>query len=150
MAHLLTLITAALKPAWWIWALSVLIAIIPSHYILSNVGEPSWSWIISRDHIQVQKNLLFLFDVVVAVASLDPGTGFPYEGCGGGGGGGNFRRKVWIKPSKNTNLGVAKPFFDPQKGNILNFAYMNGVNKTNWKYIIFLYFFACNPKRDLL
>ena len=88
MAHLLTLITAALKPACWIWALSVLIVIIPSHYILSNVDEPSWSWIISRDHIQVQKNLLLLFDVVVAVASLDSGTGFPYEGGGGGGGGG--------------------------------------------------------------
>lgn len=151
MAHLLTLITAALKPAWWIWALSVLIAIIPSHYILSNVGEPSWSWIISRDHIQVQKNLLFLFDVVVAVASVDLGTGFPYGGWGGGGGGGeNFRRKVWIKPPKKTNLGVARPFFDPPKENILNFAYMNRVKKTNWKYKIFLYFFAWNPKRDLL
>ena len=113
MAHLLTLITAALKPACWIWALLVLIAIIPSHYILSNVDEPSWSWIISRDHIQVQKNLLLLFDDVVAVASLDPGTGFPYEG--GGGAGGDFWRKVWIKPPKKTNLGVARPFFAPQK-----------------------------------
>ena len=60
MAHLFTLITAALKPACWICALSVLIAIIPSHYILSNVDEPSWSWIISSDHIQVQKNLLLI------------------------------------------------------------------------------------------
>ena len=100
MAHLFTLLTVPLKPASWIWALSVLIAIIPSHYILSNVDEPSWSWIISRDHIQVQKNekkkcdaranlfclfnLLFLFDIVVAVASLDLATGLPYERSGPG------------------------------------------------------------------
>ena len=150
MAHFFTLLTAAQKPACWICALSVLIAIIPSQYILSNVDEPSRSWIISRDHTQVQKNLLFLFDVVVASASLDPGSGFPYEAGGGGVGRRDFRRKVWIKPPKNTNMGVAKPFFDPQKENILNSAYMNRVNKTNWKYIIFLSFFACNPKRDLL
>ena len=66
------------------------------------------------------------------------------EGGGGGGGGGGLpyerggdsRRKFWIKPQKETNLGVAKPFFGPLKETILNFDYMNGVNKKkNWKYI---------------
>ena len=28
-------------------------------------------------------------------------------------GGGNARRKFWLKPLKETNLGVAQPFFDP-------------------------------------
>ena len=27
--------------------------------------------------------------------------------------GGNARRKIWIKPLKETNLGGAQPFFDP-------------------------------------
>ena len=27
--------------------------------------------------------------------------------------GGDGRRKFWIKPLKETNLGVAQPFFDP-------------------------------------
>ena len=33
--------------------------------------------------------------------------------------------------------------------NGLNFDYMNRVNEMNWKYIIFKYFFECNPKRPL-
>ena len=57
--------------------------------------------------------------------------GLPYER------GGDARRNFWIKPLKETNLGVAQPFFNPPKAIILNFNYMNRVNKTNWKYIIF-------------
>ena len=30
-----------------------------------------------------------------------------YERCG------DARRKFWIKPLKETNLGMAQPFFDP-------------------------------------
>ena len=56
--------------------------------------------------------------------------GLPYERDG------DDRRKFWIKPLKETNLGVAQPFW-PLKAIILNFDYMNRVNKTNWKYIIF-------------
>ena len=63
--------------------------------------------------------------------------------------GGDGRRKFWIKPLKETNLGVAPTFFWPVKAIILDFYYMNRVNNTNWKYIIFWYFFECNPKRDL-
>ena len=45
----------------------------------------------------------------------------PGGGGGGGGGkansayerGGNARLKFWIKPLKESNLGVAQPFFDP-------------------------------------
>ena len=44
-------------------------------------------------------------------------------------------RKRWIKPLKETNLGVAPTYFWPLKETILNFDYMNWVNKTNWKYI---------------
>ena len=50
-----------------------------------------------------------------------PGGGLPYER------GGDSRRKFWIKPQKETNLGVAKPFFGPLKETISNFDYMNGV-----------------------
>ena len=46
---------------------------------------------------------------------------------------GNFE----LNPLKETFLGVAQPFFWPLKAIILNFDYMNRVNKTNWKYIIF-------------
>ena len=46
---------------------------------------------------------------------------------------GNFE----LNPLKETILGVAQPFFWPLKAIILNFDYMNRVNKTNWKYIIF-------------
>ena len=35
------------------------------------------------------------------------GGGLPYERDG------DDRRKFWIKPLKETNLGVAQPFFDP-------------------------------------
>ena len=41
---------------------------------------------------------------------LTPGGGWgdsAYEG------GGDARRKVWIKPLKETDLGVAQAFFDP-------------------------------------
>ena len=30
-------------------------------------------------------------------------------------GGGDARRKFWIKPPKETDLGVAQAFFDPEK-----------------------------------
>ena len=43
------------------------------------------------------------------------------------------RRKRWIKPLKETNLGVAPTYFWPLKETILNYDYMNRVNKTNWK-----------------
>ena len=46
---------------------------------------------------------------------------------------GNFE----LNSLKKTILGVAQPFFWPLKAIILNFDYMNRVNKTNWKYIIF-------------
>ena len=49
----------------------------------------------------------------------------PPEGGGGG-------RKFWIKPLKETDLGVAQPIEA-----ILNFDYLNRVNKTNWKYMSF-------------
>ena len=35
------------------------------------------------------------------------GGGLPYEGDR------DDRRKFWIKPLSETNLGVAQPFFDP-------------------------------------
>ena len=63
-------------------------------------------------------------------AILAPGGGLPYER------GGDSRRKFWIKPQKETNLGVAKPFFGPLKETILNFDYMNGVNKKKLKIYI--------------
>ena len=42
------------------------------------------------------------------------------HGPGGGGdsayeGGGDALRKFWIKPLKETDLGVAQAFFDPEK-----------------------------------
>ena len=49
-------------------------------------------------------------------------------------GGGDARRKFWIKPLKETNLGVAQAFFWPLKEAMLkhrHLDYMNGVNKTN-------------------
>ena len=42
---------------------------------------------------------------------------------------GNFE----LNPLKETILGVAQPFFWPLKAIILNFDYMNRVNKANWK-----------------
>ena len=51
--------------------------------------------------------------------------------------GGDACRKFWIKPPKETNLGVGQPFFWPLKAIILNFDYMSRVTKMNWKYIIF-------------
>ena len=44
----------------------------------------------------------------------------PFSGHPGGGDsayerGGDARRKFWIKPPKETDLGVARAFFDPQK-----------------------------------
>ena len=52
---------------------------------------------------------------------------------GGGGGlpnerGGDACRKYWIKPLKDTNLGVAQPFWS-LKETILNSDYMNRVIK---------------------
>ena len=44
-----------------------------------------------------------------------------------------------------TTLGVAQFFFLSLKAIFLNFDYMNGVNKTNWKYIIFLIFLRVQP-----
>ena len=39
-----------------------------------------------------------------------PGGGPPHMK-----GGGDARRKFWIKPLKETDLGVAQAFFDPKK-----------------------------------
>ena len=39
-------------------------------------------------------------------------------------------KEAWIFVRKETNLGVAK-FFFPLKETIVNFDYMNRVNKTN-------------------
>ena len=44
---------------------------------------------------------------------------------------GDACRKCWIKPLKETSLGVAPTYFWPLKETILNFDYMNRVNKTN-------------------
>ena len=57
--------------------------------------------------------------------------------------GGDAHRKFWIRPLKETNLGVAQTFFWPLKAIILNFDYMKRVNKTNWKYI----FLRVQPKK---
>ena len=55
---------------------------------------------------------------------------------------GNFE----LNPLKETILGVAQPFFSPLKAIILNFDYMNRVNKANWKKIIyFLIFLRVQP-----
>ena len=48
---------------------------------------------------------------------------------------GNFE----LHPLKETDLGVAQAFFWPLKETILKHK----------QYIYILYFFACNPKRDL-
>ena len=47
--------------------------------------------------------------------------------------GGNFEVNPWRRPI----WGWPNLFFWPLKAIILNFDYMNRVNKTNWKYIIF-------------
>ena len=52
--------------------------------------------------------------------------------------GGDTHRKFWIKPLKETDLGVAQAFLTPKRDHV----------KTQTIYI-FLYFLACNPKRDL-
>ena len=63
-------------------------------------------------------------------------AGLPYEWHR------NARRKSQIKPLKETNLGVAQPFFLPLKETMLNFDYINGVNNI-------IIYFACNPKGNL-
>ena len=63
--------------------------------------------------------------------------------------GGNVRRKFWIKPLIRRPIWAWPNLFWLLKGIILNFEYMNRVNEMNWKYIIFKYFFECNPKRPL-
>ena len=47
------------------------------------------------------------FSDIVAKFDFPPGGGLPYKR------GGDARRKFWIKPLKENNLGVAQPFFDP-------------------------------------
>ena len=67
------------------------------------------------------------FDCII----LSPGGNSTYER------GGDARRKFWIKPLKETDLGLAQAFFKPLKETMLkhdkweNLDYMNGVNKTN-------------------
>ena len=43
----------------------------------------------------------------VYIRAQAPGGQFPYKR------GGDARQKFWIKPLKETNLGVGPPFFDP-------------------------------------
>ena len=43
---------------------------------------------------------------------------------------------------KGDQSGRCQTFVWTLRKTILNFDYMNRVNKMNWKYIIFLYFFA--------
>ena len=66
----------------------------------------------------------------------------PLPGGGGGGSanerGGDAPRKFLIKLLKETDRGVAQVFLTPKRDHV----------KTQTIYI-FLYFFACNPKRDL-
>ena len=62
---------------------------------------------------------------------------------GGGGNssyerGGDVRGKFWIQPLKETDLGVAQAFFDPKRDHVKT----QTIHK-------FLYFFTCNPQRDL-
>ena len=64
---------------------------------------------------------------LIAYLQSRGGGGLPYERDG------DARRKFWIKPLKETNLGVAQPL----KAIILNFDHMTRANKTNWKYTIF-------------
>ena len=52
--------------------------------------------------------------------------------------GGDARRKFWIQPLKETDLGVAQAFFDPKRDHVKR----QTIHK-------FLYFFTCNPQRDL-
>ena len=53
--------------------------------------------------------------------------------------GGDARRKFWIKPLKETDLGVAQVFLTPKRDHVKT--------QTIW---IFLYFFKCNPKRNMM
>ena len=76
----------------------------------------------------------------------------PGEGGGGGGGLGLRIWKGWgcsseIKPLKETNLGGGPTIFWPLNAIILNFDYMNRVDKMNWKKYNFLIFLRA--KRDL-
>ena len=57
----------------------------------------------------------------IARVDSPPGRELPYKR------GGDARRKFWIKPLKEINLGVAQSFFRPLKETILIFCYMNGV-----------------------
>ena len=57
-----------------------------------------------------------------------PLEGLPYER------GGDACREFWIKPPKETNVGVAQLFLAPKRSYeeaILNFDYIKQVNKTN-------------------
>ena len=68
--------------------------------------------------------------------------GLPYER------GGDTRRKFWIKPLKQTNLGVAQPFLTPRRD--LFKLWLHESSKYNeLKIYNFLYFFTCNPERPL-
>ena len=57
------------------------------------------------------------------------GGGLPYER------GGDARRKLWIKGDYSGRSPIF--VFLSLKAIFLNFDYMNRVDKTNWKYIIF-------------
>ena len=54
-------------------------------------------------------------------------------------------QKFWIKPLKETNLGVAQPILPPKRDHFK----LVRKQKMYWKYIIFLYFFAWPQKRPL-
>ena len=146
MAHLLTLISATPKPACWICALSIPIAIIPPHLLCQMSTNPPGVELFQGTISKFRKikkktcvydartklfcvfNLLFLFDVVVAVASLDAGTGLPYERGGPG-----FPTQILNYTPKEDQSRCNPTLFQPLKENILNFDYMNRVNRTDWK-----------------
>ena len=61
----------------------------------------------------IRCNIFSFSDIAVMIATIAQGSG----GGGGGGSayerGGDARRRFWIKPLKETDLGVAQAFFDP-------------------------------------
>ena len=88
------------------------------------LGNISARFIVRRHNVTTSRPKEYQrFWTQFAILAPGGGGGLPYER------GGDIRRKFWIKPQKETKLGVAKPLFGPLKETILNFDYINGVNK---------------------
>ena len=152
--------------ALWIsgsWTVTVFV----SSFSCSSFKSPSWklplwgttssSWSMIRWEEKQDECYSSLFIALIYFSQLKSQsmTQFPYqlqlslppyasplpEGGGGSSAyerGGDAPRKFWIKPLKETDRGVAQVFLTPKRDHV----------KTQTIYI-FLYFFACNPKRDL-